>query len=208
MSDNESYEYDDDADEDMEDNFEYTDEEEEADDAEVALENAYYNAKGLREDSLEEAVQAFEEVITSEKKENDNKYGPWSFKSMKQLVKLYLKLNDATQVMRHYQRMLECVGDGVSPNAVEKGIHGMLDRISQNDNLQGSLTSQIYEATLAIFSPKTGTSPNERLWFKTNIKYGQLMYEMNETAKLQRILKDLQLSKTDGDGDNTMGASC
>ena len=40
MSDDEgSYEYDDDADEDMEDNFEYTDEEEEADDAEVALEN-------------------------------------------------------------------------------------------------------------------------------------------------------------------------
>jgi hypothetical protein len=99
MSDNNSYEYDDDADEDMEDNIEYTDEEEvteEADDAEVALENAYYNAKGLHEDSIEDAVQAFEEVITSEKREIDNKYGPWSFKSMKQLVKLYLKLNNAT----------------------------------------------------------------------------------------------------------------
>lgn len=61
----------------MEDNFEYTDEEEEADGVEVALENAYYNAKGLREDSLEEAAQAFEEVVSKEKKENDNKYGPW-----------------------------------------------------------------------------------------------------------------------------------
>jgi COP9 signalosome complex subunit 2 len=109
--------------------------------------------------------------------------------------------------MHHYQRMLECVGDGVSPNAVEKGIHGMLDRISQNDNLQGSLISQIYEATLAVVSPKTGTSPNEQVWFKTNIKYGQLMYEMDETAKLQRILKDFQSLKTDGDGDNIMGAS-
>jgi hypothetical protein len=78
--------------------------------------------------------------------------------------------------MHHYQWMLECVGDSVSPNAVEKGIHGMLDRISQNDNLQGSLISQIYEATLAVFLPKTGTSPNEWVWFKTNIKYGQLMY--------------------------------
>jgi hypothetical protein len=99
MSDNNSYEYDNDADEDMEDNIEYTDEEEvteEADDAEVALENAYYNAKGLHADSIEDAVQAFEEVITSEKRENDNKYGPWSFTSMKQLVKLYLKLNNAT----------------------------------------------------------------------------------------------------------------
>jgi COP9 signalosome complex subunit 2 len=72
----------------MEDNFEYTDDEEEADDAEVALENACYNAKGLREDSIEDAVQAFEEVITSEKRENHNKYGPWRFKSMRQLVKV------------------------------------------------------------------------------------------------------------------------
>jgi hypothetical protein len=87
MSDNDCYEYDDDVDEDMEDNIEYTDEEEvtdEADDADGALENAYYNSKGLREDSIKDAVQAFEEVITSEKQENDNKYSPWSFKRMKQ----------------------------------------------------------------------------------------------------------------------------
>lgn len=211
MSDNDSYEYDDDADEDMEDNFEYTDEEEEADDAQVALENAYYNAKGLRETSLEEAAEAFEEVISSEKQENDGKYGPWSFKAIKQLVKLYLKLGNANQVMRHYQRLLECVGDGVSPNAVEKGINAMLERISQR-SLQADqqmLTSQIYEATLRVFSPKTGSYPNERLWFKTNIKYGQLLYEMNETAKLQLILKDLQSTqKNDGDDDmNTSSSS-
>ena len=90
MSDNDCYEYDDDVDEDMEDNIEYTDEQEvtdeadDADDADGALENAYYNSKGLREDSIQDAVQAFEEVITSEKQENDNKYSPWSFKRMKQ----------------------------------------------------------------------------------------------------------------------------
>ena len=33
------------------------------------------------------------------------------------------------------------------------------------------------------------------------------MYEMNETAKLQRVLKDLQLSKADGGGDSAVGAS-
>jgi hypothetical protein len=30
------------------------------------------------------------------------------------------------------------------------------------------------------------------------------MYEMNETAKLQRILKDLQSMKTDGDSEITI----
>lgn len=36
-----------------------------------------------------------------------------------------------------------------------------------------------------------GVSPNERLWFKTNLKYGQLLYEMNETARLRSVIKDL-----------------
>jgi COP9 signalosome complex subunit 2 len=171
MSD-ESYEYDDDADEDMEDNFEYTDEEEEADDAQVALENAYYNAKGLRETSLQEAADALEQVIQKEVQENHQQYGPWSFKSMKQLVKLYLKLNHAPQVMFHYQLLLECaVSDNVSANAVEKGIHAMLERISQSSMPLAEMC-QIYKATLHVSSPMTGTFPNERLWFKSNIKYG------------------------------------
>ena len=80
MSDDEyEYEYDDD---DMEDNFEYTDEEASANDAEVALENSYYNSKGLRETDLKEAAEAFEQVIVQEqeelsKKDATNKYGQW-----------------------------------------------------------------------------------------------------------------------------------
>ena len=224
MTDDEgSYEYDDDADEDMEDNFEYTDEEEEADDAEVALENAYYNAKGLRETDLNEAVQAFEGVITSERQELKSEgksygSGPWSFKALKQLVKLYLRTGNANEVMRHYQRLLECVAEGeVSPNAVEKGINGMLDRISslyqgtssRNAPLQADpqvFARDVYEATLKIFHPRNGSSPNERLWFKTNIKYGQLLYELNETAKLQLILKDLKGTQ-EGDSDEASGTS-
>jgi COP9 signalosome complex subunit 2 len=224
MSDDEgSYEYDDDADEDMEDNFEYTDEEEEADDAEVALENAYYNAKGLRETDLNEAAQALEGVITSEQEELKSEgksytAGPWSFKALKQLVKLHLRTGNANEVMRHYHRLLECVAEGeVSPNAVEKGINGMLDRISslfqgtssRNAPLQADphvFARDVYEATLKIFHPKTGASPNERLWFKTNIKYGQLLYELNETAKLQFILKDLKDSQ-ESNSDETSGTS-
>ena len=83
---------------------------------------------------------------------------------------------------------------------LEKGVNGMLDRVS---NLSSSSTStatdqpteddngdpralarNVYDLTLGAFHPTTGISPNERLWFKTNLKYGQLVYEMNETAKL------------------------
>jgi COP9 signalosome complex subunit 2 len=216
-----SYEYDDD---DMEDNFEYTDEEEEADDGEVALENAYYNAKGLRETDLDEAAEAFEQVILQEGQEvasedSTNKYGQWSFKAMKQLVKLHLRSGNADEMMRHYHRLLECIAEGdVSPNAVEKGINGMLERVSSlyqgaaARNSPSTLDPQrlaltVYDATLKIFRPSTGSCSNERLWFKTNLKYGQLLYEMNETAKLQQVLKDLNSTQatenTSGSGSST-----
>lgn len=215
MSDDEdeySYEYDDDMDEDT---FEYTDEEEEADDAEVALENAYYNAKGLRETDLKEASDAFEQVIVQEGEElvnSDKKYSQWSFKAMKQLVKLHLRSGNAEEMMRHYNRLLECIAQGdISPNTVEKGINGMLERVSSlYQGAQHSFTNTssnfdpqrlalaVYDATLKCFHPSKGSViSNERLWFKTNLKYGQLLYEMNETAKLQQVLRDLQTNSAE-----------
>mmetsp|Transcript_32321 Transcript_32321/g.78604 ORF Transcript_32321/g.78604 Transcript_32321/m.78604 type:complete len:503 (-) Transcript_32321:674-2182(-) len=220
MSDDEySYEYDDD---DMdEDNFEYTDEEEEQDDAEVALENAYYNSKGLRETDLTEAAEAFEQVIVQEMEEQlsngGKKYGQWSFKSMKQLVKLHLRTGNADEMMRHYNRLLECIAEGdVNPNAIEKGINGMLERVSSlyqgagaritTENMDPQrLALAVYDATLKVFHPTSGSCSNERLWFKTNLKYGQLLYEMNETAKLQKVLKDLK--SVQGSGDSSTGGS-
>lgn len=177
----------------------------------LSPENAYYNSKGLRETDLTEAAEAFEQVILQEREET-KKYGQWSYKSMKQLVKLHLRSGNAEDMMRHYTRLLECIAQGdISPNAVEKGIHGMLERVSSlyqgasairnhnNPNSSSSTTTDpqklalaVYDATLKVFRPSTGACPNERLWFKTNLKYGQLLYEMNETAKLQQVLRDLK----------------
>merc|ERR1711933_37729 len=64
------------------------------------------------------------------------------------------------------------------------------------------MASAVYDATLKVFHPRTGVCPNERLWFKTNLKYGQLLYEMNETPKLQQVLKDLKNVQSGGAADN------
>jgi COP9 signalosome complex subunit 2 len=218
MSDEEDdyeYEYDEDEDNMEEENqFQYTDEEEEQDDGTVALENAYYNAKGLREASVSEATAALEQVIAQEQEQlrkEGKKYGMWSYKAMKQLVKLHLRAGtsgngvlDQETIMTYYRRLLECIstnGSDISPAAVEKGINTMLERVaSVNYNARSSedatnsprtLALAVYDATLAVFHPKTGSYKIERLWFKTNLKYGQLLYEMNETTKLQLVLKDL-----------------
>mmetsp|Transcript_14885 Transcript_14885/g.21951 ORF Transcript_14885/g.21951 Transcript_14885/m.21951 type:complete len:498 (+) Transcript_14885:171-1664(+) len=209
MSDDEEYEYeyDDDQDEEMDNAFEYSDEEEEADDGEIQLENEYYNAKGLRENDLGEAAAAFEKVIELDR-EGGNEHGQWSHKALKQLVKLHLRTGDTNEILRHYNRMLTCIAHGsISPNAVEKGVNGMLDRVSSL--LQGNslskvedaqkLASQVYECTVKLFDPKgNGSVPNDRLWFKTNLKYGQLLYETNETTKLSALLRDLKTTQSQG----------
>jgi COP9 signalosome complex subunit 2 len=213
MSDDDEYEYeyddeDDDNNMEEENQFEYTDEEEEQDDSEVALENAYYNAKGLRENNMEEASKAFEQVIRQEREQlrasSNKEYGSWSYKAMKQLVKLHLRTGVQDKIMEHYQDLLTCVsseGSDISAAAVEKGINGMLERVASlynnskateaNGKSYQSLALAVYDATLKVFHPQTGPCKNERLWFKTNLKYGQLLYEMNETPRLQQVLKDL-----------------
>ena len=201
------------------DQFEYTDEEPDQNDAEVALENAYYNAKGLREDDLNAAAEAFEQVIKQET-EREGKMTEWSYKALKQLCKLHLRTAAWEAILPAYQRLLACVAAGhVSPSQVEKGIQAMLERVaslcqgsSAASTASGSSSShhmqveeesttadpsqalalQVYDATLTVFHPVKGSCPNERLWFKTNIKYGQLLYETNETSKLQQVLKELQ----------------
>jgi COP9 signalosome complex subunit 2 len=255
MSDSEDYEYEyDESDQEAMDagsgggggegeedaSFEYTDDEDNQnnDEGEVALENAYYNAKGERDSGdLDEARETFESVIRMEVEQNKKAagvaagddamdvestttasklktplkfHGPWSYKAIKQLVKLHLRSLNGSSAVRDYERLLRVASSPdakISPNAVEKGVNNMLDRVaslinnsssnadtSSSSSLQETLAQNIYDLTLKAFHPTSGIAPNERLWFKTNLKYGQLLYEMNETAKLQWVIRDLLLS--------------
>ncbi|KAL7544733.1 hypothetical protein ACHAWF_008097 [Thalassiosira exigua] len=255
---------------DDEQSFEYTDDEsggggggggggnDDDGDGDIALENAYYNAKSERDaGEFDEARATFESVVRTEvgrkrreaglegdadegERDADDDadddamdvdagsggrrrrltplahHGLWSYKAIKQLVKLHLRIgSDGRAVARDYARMLRvasCPDAGVSPNALEKGVNGMLDRAGNlvgggtspsrgsadgDDDDDGeerdprALARTVYDLTLDAFHPANGISPNERLWFKTNLKYGQLLYEMNETAKLQSVIRDL-----------------
>lgn len=143
-------------------------------------------------------------------------HGSWSYKAIKQLIKLALRqLSDnhdlesnSAAVTKNYIRMLRVASSkeaAISPNAVEKGVNGMLERVSSLVNnyhssdpsyeaMARALARDVYDLTLKAFHPANGISPNERLWSKTNLKYGQLLYEMNETVKLQAVIKDLLAS--------------
>ena len=219
--------------------FEYTDDEDNQnnDEGEVALENAYYNAKGERDSGeIDEARETFESVVRMEVEQNKKEagvatyddddamdveattskllaplkfHGPWSYKAVKQLVKLHLRSLNCDSAVKDYERLLRIASSPdakISPNAVEKGVNNMLDSLaslinnssgssnSDASSQQEALAQSIYDLTLKAFHPTTGIAPNERLWFKTNLKYGQLLYEMNETAKLQLVIRDLLIS--------------
>ena len=132
----------DDVDEDEED-FVYTDEEDndphQLDNFDAAIDNEYYNAKDLREDedvSHKKAIEKFENVITMEE-ENSEDIGnciKWTFKALKQMMKLRLRYEEYDDAKKVYERLLEVVSNpentGVSPNDLEKGVTNMLERVS------------------------------------------------------------------------------
>jgi COP9 signalosome complex subunit 2 len=117
-------------------------------------------------------------------------HGSWSYKAIKQLVKLHLRTVDGTAVLANYARMLLVASSpnaAISPNALEKGVNTMLDRVSnlivsQSAQLQqqqqattssttttttttstaSTIARDVYDLTLKAFHPTTGLCPNER----------------------------------------------
>ena len=169
------------------------------------------------EQSVVDATEAFEKVIrmemsadtsiaTKDDMETDlqefSGAGEWTFKALKQLVKLHLRMGKSEDVVKYYKRLLNCIASGaVTSNQCEKGINGILDKVSSPIQTVGNdktdkqkLARQVFSATLQLFHPQnnlSSSSTNERLWFKTNLKLGQLLYEINETKELQCVIKDL-----------------
>jgi len=243
-SEEDSYHYsdgDDDYDQEMSDNGGGSDEEM-ADDINIQIENAYYEAKQFRDDGMStESIQLFEDVIVMQNERGDElKQLKWTFKALKQLAKMHLQSQamgsgceqGIQATLKYYNRLLDYISEnasssspngaqGLTPNEVEKGITSLLERVSsltishtsssmmmvgrdtasdekllRDENMRHILL--VYEATLRVFKPSTekeigqeGICINDRLWFKTNLKLGQLLYELNETIKLQAVIKNL-----------------
>jgi len=60
-------------------------------------------------------------------------HGSWSYKAIKQLVKLHLRSMDSTAIIKDYSRMFRVASAsdaGISPNYMEKSVNRMLDRVS------------------------------------------------------------------------------
>lgn len=81
-------------------NNDYDEDNEELDDD---LENQYYFSEALVEDDPSAAIDSFKNVLAQEKKEGTK--GEWGFKSLEQLVKIYLSKKNFEQMLVHYQEL-------------------------------------------------------------------------------------------------------
>lgn len=76
--------------------------EESTSEPDVDLENQYYFAKTLKEDSLESSITAFQKVLDLQGEIK----GEWGFKALKQLVKINFELKNYTETMKKYKELL------------------------------------------------------------------------------------------------------
>ena len=63
------------------------------------VENKYYNAKQMKADDAEEAIQEFLGVPAKEEEKGD-----WGFKGLKQAIKLEFKLGRYKDVSKHLNK--------------------------------------------------------------------------------------------------------
>ncbi|KDO26730.1 hypothetical protein SPRG_07895 [Saprolegnia parasitica CBS 223.65] len=211
MSDEEEYEFEYSDDDDMGD---VQDEES----VEVRLENQYYVAKGLKEDCAPAdaglAVDAaFAEVLALDQ----DGESIWGFRALKQLIKWQLRRHRLEAAMGHYEALLKRISTSatITRNMGEKGVNGILDFVSNTPHASStaawSILQEFYEKTLETLQKKE--TRNERLWFKTNLKLGNVLFEQIEAApdtakhlRLFQIVKELLAScdalDTDVDDEN------
>ncbi|KAF1811058.1 COP9 signalosome complex subunit 2 [Eremomyces bilateralis CBS 781.70] len=196
--------------------FEYEDDDDEQG-GDVGIENKYYNAKQMKVDNPEEAIDEFLGVPALEEEKGD-----WGFKGLKQAIKLEFKLkryaavrtrdgpqtrtySDKYQAIEHYQELLTYVKSAVTRNYSEKSINNMLDFIEKaaEDKTAYECMEKFYSLTLESFQ----STNNERLWLKTNIKLARLWLDRKDylplTSKLRELHKACQ--REDGSDDPSKG---
>lgn len=166
----------------------------------VDIENQYYRSKDKAEEEgapYSKALEGFQKVLDMEK-EKDGKNGDWSFKALKKIVHYTFKNSDEAKLLQRYNELLKynSAENGITENDLFKGITKILDNVSSAAATQTDLVLKMYELALAAMK----AANNENLWFKTNLKLAQKMFDKGLHKKLEKIIADLKDSCMLSDG--------
>ncbi|KAH7462491.1 hypothetical protein PRIC1_014940 [Phytophthora ramorum] len=204
MSDSDEYEYEYDSDEQIDsdeqgpaadgEDDEAVQQRSAAREAQIALENTFYEAEDFRQrGDLTQALAFFQRVVALEREETPLEQRKWSFQALEHVVKICVSRRQWEEMLRHYEQMLEHLAF-VTRNESTDSISSILDVVSAATGLEqeqekdsAKYTSKMYELTL----DKLKDVNNDRLWFSMNVKLGKLYLDMHEFDQLQRLLQQL-----------------
>ncbi|KAE9007368.1 COP9 signalosome complex subunit 2 [Phytophthora rubi] len=202
MSDSEEYEYEYDSDEqfDSDEQGSAVDAEDDeaakqrtaAREAQIALENTFYEAEDFRQrGDLTQALEFFQRVVALEREATPLEERKWSFQALEHVVKICVSRRQWEEMLRHYEQMLEHLAF-VTRNESTDSISSILDVVSgatgkEEEKDSAKYTSKMYELTL----DKLKDVNNDRLWFSMNVKLGKLYLDMQEFDQLQKLLNQL-----------------
>lgn len=183
--------------------FDYSDDGDDANETGTAdVENQYYTAKSIKEDSPEGALKAFLAIVDAEEQKGD-----WGFKALKQATKLlFLRLHRPVEALGTYTKLLTYTKSAVTRNYSEKSINGILDYVGggKGGPVEVEVLERFYQATRAALED----AKNERLSTKTNLKLAKLWLDRQEYGRLTKLLQDLHNSTSqgsDGEQDQSQG---
>ncbi|KAJ2860889.1 hypothetical protein GGI22_002597 [Coemansia erecta] len=186
--DDDDFMFDDEAEED----FEYEEEDDNEESDLGGIENKYYNAKAQRDD-FDTALEEFTAVV---REDNEQARSDWGFKATKQLVKLHLRNQKFTDMLKYYDQMLTYVSTSVvARNYAEKSINNMLDRVSANSTDQ--VTYELYKKTLDTLKQIN----SERLHLRTSLRLSRLLVDQGKYDELEALLGELKQQCRDLQGD-------
>lgn len=153
-------------------------EEEEDQEAGVDIENQYYEAKDLLEESPKSALEGFENVVLLEEER-----GKWGFKALKRIMKILFKLGKFDEVLEKYKQWMAYTRKAVPMNESEKAIHSLLNHVSSNP-----VVYELYEITARTLQD----SKNDKALLRLQLKLAKLLQQKREYDRLEQHLQNLR----------------
>lgn len=187
--------------------FEFEDENEDIAEDQVPdsnLENKYYCAKGLKDDSTAIAIQELETLLHTEASSLDDY--TWCFRSCKQLMKLYYKEGQLDKVLETVLRLTK-LAPHVGSVYAEESIGRLLASYGASADL--SFVKKFHDIILS-YVQRDNSSSSTRIWLKIHISKASLLLEDGELDEANNLIKDikLQLNEASENVQNAFGIEC
>lgn len=163
---------------------------------EVQIENNYYEADDMRVEEPKEALKKFEQVVKLGQSSSSlpDESLSFVFKALQNIVSLHYHAKQYDAMIESLAKLLEFVPK-VTRNDGQSAVNSVL--LEVNDCTDFEFTKRVYEI---ISKALTNMPDQERLWFRVNMMYCEMMFNRGEFSNAEKSLDSLLRSCRTADG--------